>query len=34
MSIVSFIQSQGYENSEDFVNMISKSVLKKLQNTV
>ena len=32
MSIVSFIQSQGYENSEEFVNAISKSVLKKLQN--
>jgi hypothetical protein len=31
MSIVSFIQSQGYENSEEFVNAISKSVLKKLQ---
>jgi hypothetical protein len=34
MSIVSFIQSQDYENSEEFVNAISKSVLKKLQNTV
>ena len=33
MSIVSFIQSQGYENSEEFVNAISKSVLKKLQKT-
>ena len=34
MSIVSFIQSQGYENSEEFINKISKSVLKKLQNPV
>lgn len=33
-SIVSFIQSQDYENSEEFVNAISKSVLKKLQNKV
>ncbi|MDD5266410.1 MAG: DUF1289 domain-containing protein [Methylococcales bacterium] len=33
MSIVSFIQSQGYENREEFVNAISKSVLKKLQKT-
>jgi len=32
MSIVNFIQDQGYENSEEFVNTISKSVLKKLQN--
>ena len=31
MSIVNFIQDQGYENSEEFVNTISKSVLKKLQ---
>ena len=31
MSIVNFIQSQGYENIEEFVNAISKSVLKKLQ---
>jgi len=31
MSIVSFIQSHGYENSEEFVNAISKSALKKLQ---
>jgi len=30
MSIVNFIQSQGYENSEEFLNTISKSVLKKL----
>jgi hypothetical protein len=27
MSIVSFIKSQDYENSEEFVNTISKSVL-------
>ena len=31
MSIVNFVQSQDYENSEEFVNAISKSVLKKLQ---
>ena len=31
MSIVNFIQDQGYENSEEFVNTMSKSVLKKLQ---
>ena len=31
MSIVNFVQSQGYENCEEFVNAISKSVLKKLQ---
>jgi predicted Fe-S protein YdhL (DUF1289 family) len=30
MSIVNFIQSQNYENSEVFVNAISKSVLKKI----
>lgn len=30
MSIVDFIQTQGYENSEEFVSAISKSVLKKL----
>ncbi len=30
MSIVNFIQSQDYENGEEFVNAISKSVLKKL----
>jgi len=30
MSIVNFIQSQDYENSEEFLNAISKSVLKKL----
>jgi predicted Fe-S protein YdhL (DUF1289 family) len=32
MSIVTFIKNQDYENSEEFVNTISKSVLKKLQN--
>ena len=32
MSIANFIKSQDYENSEEFVNTISKSVLKKLQN--
>lgn len=31
MSIVDFIQTQDYENSEEFINAISKSVLKKLQ---
>jgi len=31
MSIVNFVQSQGYENCEEFVNSITKSVLKKLQ---
>lgn len=31
MSIVEFIQSQDYENSEEFMNAISKSVLKKVQ---
>jgi hypothetical protein len=30
MSIVNFIQGQDYENSEEFLNAISKSVLKKL----
>ena len=34
MSIVNFIQDQDYENCEEFVNTISKSVLKKLQNPV
>ena len=29
-SIVSFIQSQDYENSEDFITAISKSTRKKL----
>ena len=33
MSIVNFVQSQDYKNSEEFVNAISKSVLKKLQKT-
>lgn len=31
MSIVDFIQTQDYENSEEFLDKISKSVLKKLQ---
>jgi predicted Fe-S protein YdhL (DUF1289 family) len=31
MSIVDFVKTQQYENSEEFVNKISKSVLKKLQ---
>jgi hypothetical protein len=31
MSIVSFSQSQAYENPEEFVAALSKSVLKKLQ---
>lgn len=31
MSIVDFMQTQGYDNSEDFMNAVSKSVLKKLQ---
>lgn len=31
MLMVDFIQTQDYENSEEFVNAISKSVLKKLQ---
>jgi len=34
MSIVDFIQSQDYENSEEFVSTISKSVLKKLQKSI
>ncbi len=34
MSVVSFIKSQDYENPEEFVNAIGKSVLKKLQKTV
>ena len=33
ISIVDFIQSQDYENSEEFVSTISKSVLKKLKNS-
>ena len=33
MSIVDFIQDQDYENSEEFVSAISKSVLKKLKNS-
>jgi hypothetical protein len=31
MSIVDFIQTQDYDNGEDFINAVSKSVLKKLQ---
>lgn len=31
MSIVDFIQTQNYENSAEFLDKISKSVLKKLQ---
>lgn len=31
MSIVEFITAQGYENSDDFINAISKSARKKLQ---
>ena len=30
MAIVGFVQKQGYDNGEEFVNAISKSVLKKL----
>ncbi|MEI6267643.1 MAG: DUF1289 domain-containing protein [Methylococcaceae bacterium] len=33
ISIVNFIQSQDYENSEEFVSTLSKSVLKKLKNS-
>ena len=33
ISIVDFIQSQHYDNSEEFVSAISKSVLKKLKKT-
>jgi predicted Fe-S protein YdhL (DUF1289 family) len=33
MSIVNFIQTQDYENSEEFVSAISKSALKKLKAT-
>jgi hypothetical protein len=33
ISIVDFIQSQDYDNSDEFVNAISKSVLKKLKKT-
>ncbi len=32
MSVVSFAQSQGYENHEEFADFIGKSILKKLQN--
>ena len=31
--LVSFIQKMGYENPEDFTNVITKKVLHKLQNT-
>jgi hypothetical protein len=34
ISIVDFIQSQHYDNSDEFVSAISKSVLKKLKKTV
>jgi len=30
LSIVDFIKTQHYENSEDFLNVINKSVLKRL----
>ena len=30
MSIVNFVQAQAYDNGEDFMKAISKSVLKKL----
>ena len=33
ISIVDFIQSQHYDNSEEFLSAISKSVLKKLKKT-
>lgn len=33
MSVVDFIQTQDYENSEEFVSAISKSILKKVQKT-
>lgn len=31
MSIVNFVQEHDYDNSEDFMSVISKSVLKKLR---
>lgn len=31
MSIVSFVKMQEYENADDFLNAVSKSVLKKVQ---
>ncbi|MBK8817356.1 MAG: DUF1289 domain-containing protein [Methylococcaceae bacterium] len=34
MSVVSFAQSQGYENHEEFADFIGKTILKKLQNPV
>jgi predicted Fe-S protein YdhL (DUF1289 family) len=33
MSIVSFIKAQEYENAEEFMSTISKSVLKRVQNS-
>ena len=30
-SVVDFIQKQGYDNPEEFVDRIGKSILKKLQ---
>lgn len=30
-ALVEFSQRQGYENTEDFVNTVAKSLLKKLQ---
>lgn len=30
MAVVNFIQDQNYENPEDFVSAISKSILKKV----
>ena len=32
MNLVDFAEKQDYENKEDFVNFVSKSLLKKLQN--
>ncbi len=34
MSIVSFIRSQDYENTEEFLATLHKSVVKKLQKSV
>jgi hypothetical protein len=33
MSIVDFIQTQNYENSEEFMAAVTKSVLKRVQKT-
>jgi hypothetical protein len=33
MSIVSFIKTHDYDNSDEFVSAVSKSVLKKVQKT-